>query len=112
MSRPIALSLVFSLTDVVWLITLYVSGWGRSTGKINFPSTLWKIGDLIMHYWNEVHFPIRFFIEPIILPISTAHPLSVPLWLILFYQVLCVFQSTLVGYILGVIIQYLKLPTK
>ena len=106
--RPIKFALIFIIIDSVYLALLHMSAWGRNLKYIYFYSIWWRIGDKAMYLWNVVHFPIRFFIDPIFFPIITSHPLSIDTLSILIYEIICIFQSALIGYFFGIIIQKLS----
>lgn len=108
MKIPIYFAIFFSVVDIVWLLLLDIHGWSISLGYIVFQDMWWDIGDRAMMLWNQIHFPTRYFIEPILFPVVTFHPLSISSTTIFIYQTLCVLQSTITGFILGILVQIVR----
>jgi len=105
MRLPILFAIIFTVIDVLWLALLTVLSWGKNSGHISFRSTWWNFSDWAMMLWNQIHFPTRYFIEPILFPVVTFHPPSISSSSILIYQGLCVLQFTIIGFIIGILVQ-------
>lgn len=89
---PFHLAAIFFSLDVLWVIAIHVFS---GTAAFN----------PLVQMWNYVHFPIRFFVEPMMFPVITTHPLSISATDLLLYEGICTLQSVLLGYGLGWLIK-------
>lgn len=89
---PVLLAVLFSMLDLLYVVFL------------NF-FTCSKSYHALARIWNDIHAPVRFFADPMIFPVITTHPLSITLLDVLLYDGICILQSTVIGYVIGLLIQ-------
>jgi hypothetical protein len=107
---PWAWASVFALVDLLWLLSLHAIGWIRTTGSGELFGTAFDFANSAMRMWNTVHYPVRQLIEPVLFPLVNAHS-SYPSSLIFhIYEAICILQSVLIGYLLGLV--YIRLINK
>ena len=94
---PLVMAITFFTIDLLSVIYLNIC-----TESIRCAS--------VAHVWNEIHSPIRLFIEPLIFPEVNTHPLSITLLDMFFYDGACILQSTLIGYGTGLLIRNILIP--
>lgn len=104
--RPMVWAFSFSVIDLLWLLVLHTVVWSRSAENVVPLGTWWNITDSAMKLWNTIHLPVRRLIEPILFPVVTSHPLSPSDSIFFVYETLCILQSALVGYAIGVLIRW------
>jgi len=98
---PWAWAGAFALFDLLWLLGLHAVGWVRTSGGGEFLGTGFDFANSALRMWNTIHYPVRLLIEPVLFPLVNAHA-SYPSSLIFhLYEAICILQSVLIGYILG-----------
>ena len=110
--KPIVWAFSFAVFDLLWLLGLHAVAWSRATDKVVSVGTWWSITDSAMKLWNTLHVPVRRLIEPILFPVVTSHPLSPSDSVFLVFETLCVLQSVIVGYAVGVMIRWAMQPKR
>jgi hypothetical protein len=107
---PWAWAVAFALLDLLWLLSLHAIGWVRTSGSGEFLGTGFDFANSALRMWNTIHYPVRMLIEPILFPLVNAQS-SYPSSLIFhLYEAICILQSVLIGYVLGVV--YVRLAGK
>lgn len=101
--KPVMWALLFTLLDLLWLLGLQVAAWARPTDVSGH--AWWSIADSAMRLWNFIHLPVRRLVEPVLFPVVTSHPLSPSDAVFVLYAAVCLLQSALVGYAVGLLIR-------
>jgi hypothetical protein len=112
-NRPVMWALLLILLDLVWLLGLYSKAWFSLAVYVpdndscwEIYGTCWKIHLSALHLWNSMHLPVRRLIEPILIPVITTSDPSYPGdWAYYLYLALCLLQSMVIGYVLGLLIR-------
>jgi hypothetical protein len=104
---PWAWAGALALLDVLWLLGLHAVGWIRTSGSGEFLGSGFDFANSALRMWNTVHYPIRQLLEPVLFPLVSAHS-SFPSALVFdVYEAVCILQSVVAGYILGLV--YIRL---
>lgn len=102
---PLKLALVFTFLDLLCVVLLQAFAWSKYLEKVIEFDKWSKIYSPILVGWNAIHSPIRNIIEPMLFPIITTHPLSITLSDMVIYYGVCILQSTVIGLVIGWLIQ-------
>jgi hypothetical protein len=106
-NKPVTLALLLLLLDLAWLLGLHIGHWLLSPPDGMVPTKdPFEIINPAVQLWNFVHLPIRSLIEPIVFSIVTSHPLYPSSLMFYFYQIICLQQSLIIGYALGLLINF------
>jgi len=108
--RPWFWAAVFAIADALWLTLMETMAWATQYGNTEVSHVFQVIFRGISSLWSSIHFPIRMILEPIFFSAVTTDPLQPAPEIFLAFEVLCLVQSAIVGYFVGVIILRLRRP--
>lgn len=98
---PAAWAILFSLCDMVAIVFLQISNYLLSTSSVAKGGLLGHIEEFVMVLWGKLHLPIRSLLEPLYFPAIVTHPSQISEASIFAFQLSCILQFTLIGYVLG-----------
>lgn len=107
LGRPILWAACFVVLDSIWVLGLHAIAWSKGPEVAILDAEQLNIAALAMRLWNTLHVPVRWLVEPVLFPVVTSHPLSPSSIVFFAYEVLCIFQSALVGYVLCILIRWM-----
>jgi hypothetical protein len=89
---PLLMAIGLTVVDITWvlLINIYTDPHG---------SYVW------IEFWNKVHAPIQSFLDSYVFNMIATNSPSTNITDMLVYEGVCVLQSTVLGYVLGILIR-------
>lgn len=107
-SLPVKFACFFGTVDIFFLMLLHLANYQRGVNEATYFSDHWRYLEYSFKVWNAIHLPIRRVIEPVLFPVVTFHPFSVTQFTFILYQAICILQSVVIGFIVGVLINLIS----
>src|SRR5690348_10769146 len=104
MKRAVLWAGLFALIDTVWLLSLFVASLAAD-GSRDITGGVYAAA---MRLWSLFHLPIRRLVEPALFPVVTSHPLSPSDSIFILYGVICIVQSALLGFVIGMLVEWMQ----
>lgn len=98
-SAPLLAAGLLSAVDLIWIAFIQIAGQLVSSGAALREEYLWHLYDTASNGWRVMHFPIQLFLEPLFFPAVVSHPSHVSVGAIVAFQVTCVLQWTIAGFV-------------
>lgn len=98
-------AIAFGLADALWLVLIYALSLGAHGEHESRSNSVAALAEHAITIWNAVHAPIRRLVEPALFPIVSSHPPHPDTGWFMLYYVVCVLQSVLLGYVVGLLVR-------
>lgn len=98
-------ALWFGGSDLLLLLGLYGLAGIKQSENVPLFGIVWRLSEYTTRFWGFIHSPTRLMVEPILFPVMTSHPVFPSVHLLFLYQALCIFQSVVAGFLVGIAIE-------
>lgn len=105
LGRPISWAVAFGLADAMWIALIYALSSVLQTEGTFTHSVARAVLQALIGTWNSLHTPIRTVVEPLLFAVVEAHPENPGDGTFIAYYALCIVQSVIIGYIIGLLVR-------